>query len=183
MLESSEVSSNINHWIDLIFGYKQKGKEAEEALNLFYYLTYENCVNLETIDDPVNRTSMEAQIVHFGQTPHQLFEKPHAQREQPLERSNSLGAQFKPYIPKRTIKDVWEPASIYSKGREPILCICPGDLGVIVVKCNNILEYSYVEGEFEFASEHFLNLKKTKSNSSFTQMRSTSWISTSTTKS
>jgi hypothetical protein len=66
----------INHWIDLIFGYKQKGKEAEENFNLFYYLTYENSVNLDDIEDEVSKTSAEAQIIHFGQTPCQLFDKP-----------------------------------------------------------------------------------------------------------
>lgn len=40
MMESSWTSSRINEWIDLIFGYKQKGKEAEDALNIYYYLTY-----------------------------------------------------------------------------------------------------------------------------------------------
>ena len=40
-LESEYVSSHLNEWIDLIFGYKQKGKEAEKAVNVFYYCTYE----------------------------------------------------------------------------------------------------------------------------------------------
>lgn len=42
-------------------------------MNLFYYLTYENAVNLDEIEDEVSKTSAEAQIVHFGQTPCQLF--------------------------------------------------------------------------------------------------------------
>lgn len=35
------MSSHLHEWIDLIFGYKQRGEEAVKALNVFYYCTYE----------------------------------------------------------------------------------------------------------------------------------------------
>lgn len=35
------MSTHLHEWIDLIFGYKQRGPAAEEALNVFYYCTYE----------------------------------------------------------------------------------------------------------------------------------------------
>lgn len=65
----------INSKLDFIplYSYKQRGKAAEEALNVYYYLTYEGAVDLDDIPDPVERDSIEAMIKNFGQTPCQLL--------------------------------------------------------------------------------------------------------------
>ena len=35
-LDSPIVSSNLHHWINLVFGYQQQGKAAVEAVNKFH---------------------------------------------------------------------------------------------------------------------------------------------------
>ncbi|XP_032987584.1 neurobeachin-like protein 2 isoform X6 [Rhinolophus ferrumequinum] len=79
-LESEYVSAHLHEWIDLIFGYKQRGPAAEEALNVFYYCTYEGAVDLDHVADERERKALEGIISNFGQTPCQLLKEPHPAR-------------------------------------------------------------------------------------------------------
>lgn len=79
-LESEHVSAHLHEWIDLIFGYKQRGKEAIAANNVFFYITYEGTVDIDKISDPLQQRATQDQIAYFGQTPSQLLTVPHVKR-------------------------------------------------------------------------------------------------------
>ena len=79
-LESDYVSAHLHEWIDLIFGFKQQGEEAVKAMNVFHHLTYEGAVDLEAMEDPMQRLATISTIQNFGQTPTQLFKRPHPPR-------------------------------------------------------------------------------------------------------
>ncbi|KAI5428885.1 BEACH domain-containing protein C2 [Lathyrus oleraceus] len=102
-LESEYVSSHLHEWIDLIFGYKQRGKEAVAANNVFFYITYEGTVDIDKISDPVQQRATQDQIAYFGQTPSQLLTVPHL-KKMPLAEVLHLQTIFrnpnevKPYV-------------------------------------------------------------------------------------
>lgn len=66
----------------MIYGYKQRGKDAVESMNIFYPLTYENCIDLDQVTEKAERISFETQIAHFGQNPSQIIgNNPHPARK------------------------------------------------------------------------------------------------------
>ncbi|KAF5563884.1 Beige like 1 [Fusarium napiforme] len=80
-LESPYVSENLHQWIDLVFGYKQRGEAAVENLNVFHHLSYRGATDLDSITDAKERAILAGVIHNFGQTPHQVFMKSHPARE------------------------------------------------------------------------------------------------------
>lgn len=75
-LESNYVSENINSWIDLMWGCRQK-----DGCNKFQYTMYEDAWNSKTLNDPMQRAEIEAMKQNCGQIPTQLFSTPHPKRE------------------------------------------------------------------------------------------------------
>lgn len=79
-LESAYVSEHLHQWIDLIFGYKQRGDAAIQATNVFHHLSYQGAKDLDSIDDEMERLATIGIIHNFGQTPEQVFQRPHDAR-------------------------------------------------------------------------------------------------------
>jgi hypothetical protein len=47
---------------------------------VFHQLTYEGTVDINSIQDPLSRRAIEIQVNEYGQTPKQLFNKPHPKK-------------------------------------------------------------------------------------------------------
>ena len=70
-LENNKISADIQNWIDLIFGYKARGKEAEKAKNIFKEASYQELIDINKIE---NKES-QLREVEFGLIPNQLMIK------------------------------------------------------------------------------------------------------------
>jgi len=81
LLESEFISKNIHQWIDLIWGYKQRGNEALLSNNLYRPEMYDDAWNGNNINDPRRIAEIEATLCHVGQIPPQLFRSEHPSKK------------------------------------------------------------------------------------------------------
>ncbi|EDN02773.1 conserved hypothetical protein [Histoplasma mississippiense (nom. inval.)] len=151
-LESPYVTRNLHKWIDLVFGNKQKGEAALEAVNVFHHLSYQGAKDLDTIDDPVERLATIGIIHNFGQTPHQAFQKPHPQREEISHKQKRLdtAAESLTRLP-FTLLDSQERVSslLFSWKQDRLLCSAAFRLN-IPPNYDKYIEWGFSDGSVRF---------------------------------
>ncbi|KAH9262136.1 hypothetical protein BASA82_000814 [Batrachochytrium salamandrivorans] len=125
-LESEYVSAHLHEWVDLIFGYKQQGEEAAQNINVFHYLSYGGAVDIDKIADTVEKQATIGIIHNFGQTPQQLFKKPHPRRASDV-------------IQNQAISDIW-----MSAGSDKLMAVGACKL-FIPPTCNRYIEWDYLD--------------------------------------
>ncbi|KAG6300878.1 hypothetical protein E4U09_006236 [Claviceps aff. purpurea] len=150
-LESPYVSENLHHWIDLVFGHKQRGDAAEENLNVFHHLSYAGASDLDKIADASERAITAGVIHNFGQTPHQVFSKPHPAREHtqcPIRRLDSSVFSLS-CLPRPLLESHERVASlVYNSKTERLLCASPFRLNF--APYDKFLEWGYADSSIRF---------------------------------
>ena len=155
-LESPHVSAHLHHWIDLVFGHKQRGEAAVEATNVFQHLSYQGAKDLDAIRDPVERLASIGIIHSFGQTPHQVFHKPHPAREldrTPAETMDTL-VETLVRLPRPLVDSEEKIADvIFSATQERLLCSAPNTLHM-PPKYDRYVQWGYADHSLRFFSAH-----------------------------
>ncbi|KAI2619611.1 beach-domain-containing protein [Hypoxylon sp. NC1633] len=151
-LESPYVSQHLHLWIDLIFGHKQRGEAAVENLNVFHYLSYYGAKDLDNITDTNERHATTSIIHNFGQTPHQVFTKPHPPRESvsfPVKRLDTASHSLA-RIPHPLLESRERVASLnYSPKLDRLLCSSPFRLNLPPFY-DKYIEWGYADNSVRF---------------------------------
>ncbi|KAK5170308.1 beige protein-like 1 [Saxophila tyrrhenica] len=155
-LESSYVSEHLHQWIDLVFGYEQRGEAAVQAANCFQPLSYQGAKDLDSIDDPVERLASIGIIHSFGQTPHQIFQKPHPARERDhssTPRLDILAASLVK-LPEPLFESDEKVAGLtFSSTHERLLCAGPCQLNMLP-NCDRYVQWDFADNSIRFLSSN-----------------------------
>ncbi|RMZ91036.1 hypothetical protein DV736_g1746, partial [Chaetothyriales sp. CBS 134916] len=153
-LESAYVSRHLHYWIDLVFGCKQKGEAAIESVNVFHHLSYQGARDLDAITDPVERLATIGIIHNFGQTPYQVFQKPHPVRENVNHKYKRLdsAAESLTRLPSTLLESGERVASmVYSWKADKLLCSGAFRLN-IPPHYENYMEWGFSDNSLRFYS-------------------------------
>ncbi|XP_064174183.1 WD repeat- and FYVE domain-containing protein 4-like [Anguilla rostrata] len=139
-LESDYVSSQLHLWIDLIFGCKQRGQAAVDAVNTFHPYFYAETLDADSLKDPLKKSTILGFVSNFGQIPRQLFSKPHPARSghKPSLRDQSGPSHAPPFFHRlHRLKPSVQPIKELIRG--PVGHMVCGEKDILVVEKNKLL--------------------------------------------
>ncbi|KAL8733219.1 MAG: hypothetical protein Q9166_002236 [cf. Caloplaca sp. 2 TL-2023] len=159
-LESEYVCKHLHHWIDLIFGHKQRGEAALEATNVFHHLSYHGARDLDKIKDPVERLATIGIIHNFGQTPHQVFQRNHPARSDARHIPKQIDTMAENLIrlPSAVFEISDRVASLqYSARLDRLMCSASSKVN-IGPTYDKYMEWGFVDGGIRFYASDTMKL-------------------------
>ena len=161
VLEGDRISRKIRKWIDLIFGYKARGKDAELANNIFTEASYQENININKVEDKESYL----RLVEFGLIPNQIMNKELIKKEKKedvikgKQITNSSGKFTYEKISKKFTSNVKESIFVMKAG-------CFSDDTIAMYLSNNIfleekINYVITEKGYEgdISTKYLLNQK------------------------
>ncbi|KAF1915936.1 hypothetical protein BDU57DRAFT_515740 [Ampelomyces quisqualis] len=154
-LESPYVSQTLHNWIDLIFGHKQRGEAAVEAANVFHWMTYQGAMDLDSITDEKERAQKISVINNFGQTPTQVFQRPHPKKENINKTAKLDTAVESLHRVPGTLLDAHDRVSSlnYITKSDKLLCSAPFRHN-IPPHYDRYMEWGFTDGSVRFYDSH-----------------------------
>ena len=77
VLEGNKLSYSLQNWVDLVFGFKSRGKEAENAFNIYTEASYQEQIDITKVENK----EAQLRLVEFGLIPNQIMNKDCNKRE------------------------------------------------------------------------------------------------------
>jgi hypothetical protein len=148
-LESEIINKKINQWFDLIFGYKQKGKDAEVSFNLFLPSSYDNFDIQKEAQTP-DQKQYFLRLTEFGLTPHQILSKKFAKKK---DKDNKKKTICESWIEKDLIINQFQNKKVDKMNELKVLKIKFVDDENIMIILNNYQFIKYEIVQFQYISE------------------------------